>query len=100
MPPQTGACPSFTVNPGSATDDNTKKGAVFKNVYRLKNERNPEGKLYFVNDHLPEELNERRRRVNQIFAKSKKNPNLGNNMTITKGKLFINGEQYVKKSIP
>ena len=37
--------------------DTSKKGLIYSNVSNLKDERNPDGYKYFVNDHLPEELN-------------------------------------------
>ena len=42
--------------------DGAKKGMIYKNVYRLKEERNGFGRKFFVNDHLPKELNERQNR--------------------------------------
>ena len=56
---------------------------------------------FYVSDHLPEELNEKRHRINQIVAENKaKQASIASKMTISKGKLFVNGEEYNKPIKP
>ena len=39
---------------------------IYPKVENLKDERNEDGKKYFINDQLPTGLNEKRRRVQQM----------------------------------
>ena len=48
--------------------DPKKKGMVFRNMANLKEEQNAEGTKFFVNDHLPDELNEKRRKYKALIA--------------------------------
>lgn len=58
---------------------------------------NQKGGKYFVAEHLPEEMNESRRRANKLFSENKrKQPSHKMDMNFSKGRLFINEEQYTK----
>lgn len=50
------------------------KNKLFANATKLRGKVNQNGKPYFLSEHLPEELNEDRRRSNAIFAENKKKP--------------------------
>lgn len=50
------------------------KSKLFANATKLKGKVNQNGKPYFLSEHLPEELNEDRRRANAIFVENKKKP--------------------------
>lgn len=78
-------------------DPTTQKGKIYNKVGILKDKRNSEGGRYFVSDHLPEEYNEQRRRVNDIVAENRKKPTDSKlNMTVKKGRLLINEQPYSK----
>lgn len=73
------------------------KGKLFSNATKLKGKRNENGGSYFLADHLPEEQNEDRRRMNELVAENKKKDTSHQlDMTINRGKLFINQELYKK----
>lgn len=77
--------------------DSTKKSKLFANATKLKGKRNSEGGYYFLSDHLPEQLNEERRRINELFSENKKKPaSFQLEMELRKGALSINQEPYKK----
>lgn len=77
--------------------DPDQKRKLFGNANKLKGKQNPKGNYYFMSDHLPEELNEERRRVNQLFAENKKKPKgYKLEMELKRGELIINQEPYKK----
>lgn len=79
----------------------TDKRKIFQNVSTLKGKTNGKGSPYFIADHLPEELNENRRRANDLISANRKKPeNMRSQMEIKKGQLSINGEPYVKSILP
>ena len=68
---------------------------VFRNIDKLSYEKNEEGTKYYINGQLPEVLNKKRRRMNQINMQNKrKEPSARDNIVIKKGNLYINGERY------
>lgn len=74
------------------------KRKIFQNVRKLKGKMNGKGTPYFITDHLPEEMNETRRRTNDLVsANKKKSEEQRQNMEVRKGQLFINGNLYEKK---
>lgn len=74
------------------------KGKLFANATNLKGKRNSKGGSYFISDHLPEDQNEKRRHVNELISENKKKPVSHRlDMSVTKGKLSINEEPYVKQ---
>ena len=74
------------------------KGLIYKNASKLKDKKNAKGKGYRITDHLPEELAEEQRRLQQIM---KQNRTLSSAtqlpMQLKKGKLTIANESYKKK---
>lgn len=73
------------------------KKKLFINAAKLKGKVNENGKPYFISEHLPEEKNEERKRINELFTENKKKPNSHKlDMNISKGKLIINEEVYQK----
>lgn len=75
--------------------DNKKK--LFGNIGKLKGKKNEKGNSYFLSDHLPEEMNETRRRSNELFAENKKKQSSHQlEMGFVHGKLMINEEPYNK----
>lgn len=79
-------------------DPLTQKGKIYKSVKKLRQKRNPQGNRYFVADHLPEEMNENRRRINDIIAENKKKePSEQHNLEVKRGRLLIDGKQYTKE---
>lgn len=79
-------------------DPYNQKGKIYQKVAKLKNKRNEEGGRFFVSDHLPEEYNESRRRVNELVAENKKKKNDDKlKMSVQKGKLLIEDQPYEKE---
>lgn len=77
------------------------KPKIYAQVTKLKGQRNAHGGGYFVSDHLPEEYNENRRRQNELFAENKKkDPAKKVNMSIKRGRLLIDDQEYEKKIQP
>lgn len=73
------------------------KRKIFGNASRLKGKVNSKGKPYFIADHLPEELNENRRHVNELFAENKKKPeDKKQDMSLKRGRLMIGDQVYEK----
>lgn len=82
-------------------DPINQKGKIYNHVGKLKGKFNKDGGRYFVSDHLPEEYNENRRRINELVAENKKKPNNEKlNMTVKKGRLLIEEQPYAKAIIP
>ena len=52
--------------------DESKKGTIFANVAKLKDERDKGGKKFFLNNQLPEPINEQRKRYNQLIFENKR----------------------------
>lgn len=78
-------------------DPNSHKGKLFAKATKLKGKKNKIGKPYFLADHLPEALNEERRRINDLMSENKKKPRgYKLDMTVKRGKLTINEEPYCK----
>lgn len=78
-------------------DPATFKPRIYKNAGKLKNKFNAKGGRYFISDHLPEEYNEARRRVNDIIADNKKKLTAEQlKMSAKKGRLFIEEKMYEK----
>lgn len=75
------------------------KKKLFSSATKLKGKTNAAGGSYFISDHLPEQLNEERRRANELIAENKrKTASHKLDMSIVKGRLIINEEPY-KKSV-
>lgn len=73
------------------------KRKLFANATRLKGKKNPNGGYFFLSEHLPDKLNEDRRRVNQLFSENKKKPaGFQLDMELNRGALSINQEPYRK----
>lgn len=73
------------------------KGKLFSSASKLKGEKNENGGSYFLSDHLPEDQNEKRRRINELISENKKKPTSHQlDMTLKKGNLLINEEPYSK----
>lgn len=73
------------------------KGRLFANAVKLKGKKNEKGGSYFISDHLPEDQNESRRRINELVAENKRKPSSHKlDMQISKGTLLINEEPYEK----
>lgn len=82
-------------------DPSLQKGKIYSQVYKLKGKTNAKGGRYFVSDHLPEELNENRRRANDLFAENRKKPeNKKLKMSMSKGRLLIKDKPYTKAVTP
>lgn len=76
------------------------KRKIFGNASNLKGKSNSKGKPFFVSDHLPEELNEHRQHMNELFAENKKKPaDKKQNMLMQRGNLLIDDESYEKAII-
>lgn len=77
------------------------KRKLFAKASKLKGKVNSKGGLYFLADHLPEELNENRRRINELVAENRKKPTgYQLEMNISRGRLNINDQQYEKAILP
>lgn len=77
------------------------KGKIFSNATKLKGKVNEKGKPYFVAEQLPEEMNEKRRRMNELVSENKKKPNSHRlDMSFQRGQLMINEELYHKHITP
>lgn len=77
------------------------KKKLFAKATKLKGKMNEKGGSYFLTDHLPEEMNEERRRTNELIAENRRKPTSHQlNMSISRGKLTINEEQYTKQISP
>lgn len=73
------------------------KGKLFAKASNLKGKKNASGGFFFLSDHLPDELNEARRRKNQLFAENKKKPaGYKLDMEFRRGELVINQLPYEK----
>lgn len=73
------------------------KQRLFANATKLKGKVNENGKPYFISDHLPEEKNEERKRINELYSENKKKPTSHKlEMNISRGRLIINEEKYEK----
>lgn len=73
------------------------KRKLFSHAMKLKGKKNDKGQSYFLADHLPENMNEDRRRANELFAENKKKQTSHRlDMNFNKGQLFISQEPYVK----
>ena len=77
------------------------KGKIFSKVGNLCDITNEDGRKYYVNDQLPDELNERRRKNNYFLAENKIRPVAHQlQMLVNKGKLSIANEEYKRKVDP
>lgn len=77
------------------SSDHKKK--LFANATKLKGQRNADGGYYFLADHLPEQLNEDRRRTNELLSENRKKPAAYQlDMSLKKGSLVVNQEPYKK----
>lgn len=77
--------------------DKEQKRKLFANATKLRGKKNNKGGFFFLAEHLPEQLNEERRRVNELFSENKKKPaGFQLDMEIKKGALKINQEPYKK----
>ena len=75
-----------------------KEGPIYTKIGNLRDTRNEDGRNFFVNDQLPEQLNEQCRRVQQMkWINSKKDISHRDQITIKKGKVLINDQPYIKK---
>lgn len=73
------------------------KGRLFANATKLKGKKNGNGGAYFLSDHLPEDQNEDRRRINELVMENKKKETSHQlDMSINRGKLIINQVLYTK----
>lgn len=82
-------------------DPITHKGKIYSKVSKLKGKANSKGGRFFISDHLPEELNENRRRTNELFSENKKkNEKEKLKMSISKGRLLIEDKPYTKAISP
>lgn len=73
------------------------KRKLFGSATKLKGKVNESGSPFFIADHLPEEMNEERRRANELIAENRKQPASHRmDMSISRGKLIINEEPYQK----
>lgn len=54
--------------------DKDHKRKLFGNATKLKGKKNSHGGFFFLSEHLPEQLNENRRRSNELFSENKKKP--------------------------
>lgn len=73
------------------------KKKLYASATKLRGKTNPSGSFYFISDHLPEEMNEDRRRANELISENKKKASSHKlDMNITRGKLVINEEVYQK----
>lgn len=76
------------------------KTKIFDNVGNLKGRKNQNGEYFFVAEHLPDALNEQRRRQNDLMAENKKKPSQHKqDMKIQYGKLKINNKPYEKQIV-
>lgn len=76
----------------------TDKRKIFQQASKLKGKTNKRGTPYFISDHLPEELNENRRRINDILTTNRKLPKeKKSSIEIQKGKLLVNKKPYKNK---
>lgn len=79
-------------------DPRNHKKKIFAQAKKLKGKTNQEGKPYFIADHLPEELHENRRRMNDLVSENRKKPvGYKLEMEFKNGKLLINDELYEKQ---
>lgn len=77
------------------------KKRIYANATKLKGKTNEKGNSFFVSDHLPEELNENKRRINELIADNKRKPTSHRlDMQMERGKLMINEEPYQKAIKP
>lgn len=77
--------------------DPAQKGKLFGNATKLKGKKNSKGSYFFLSDHLPESMNEAKRRVNDLFNENKKKQAPYQlDMEFRKGQLIINQELYTK----
>lgn len=75
--------------------ENKKK--LFSAASKLKGKQNEKGGSYFLSEHLPEEMNETRRRANELFSDNRrKQASHQLDMNFVRGKLVINEEPYLK----
>lgn len=82
-------------------DPLTYKPRIYANVSNLKGQRNSQGGMFFVSDHLPDEYNEIRRRSNEIFSENKKKDHsVKANMSVKRGRLLIDNKPYEKAVRP
>lgn len=78
-------------------DPTTYKPKIYKNASKLKGKRNSKGGMYFISDHLPEEYNEFRRRINDLISENKKKPTHEQfKMSAKRGRLLIDEQTYEK----
>lgn len=77
------------------------KPKIYQNAGKLKGKTNSNGGKYFISDHLPEEYNENRRRINDLITDNKKKKGTEQrNMIAKKGRLFIEEQLYQKAIHP
>lgn len=77
--------------------DPDQKRKLFAHATKLKGKKNSKGGFFFISEHLPEELNESRRRANELFSENKKKQSSHQlDMEFKKGQLVINQELYTK----
>ena len=78
------------------------KRLLFKHIGRIKKLRNKDNKPMYFKDFLPAEVNERKRRENDIIKKNeKKGPGEKiDDMKIKKGGLYVNKQLYQKRINP
>lgn len=82
-------------------DPLTYKPKIYAHVSKLKGQKNAQGASYFVSDHLPDEYNEQRRRMNELYSQNRKrDPSKKANMTMKRGRLLIDEEPYKKAVVP
>lgn len=78
-------------------DPITYKPKIYNRAGKLKNKVNSAGGRFFITDHLPEEYNETRRRVNDLIVENKKWSTAEQlNMTAKRGHLYIDEQLYEK----
>lgn len=78
-------------------DPSNAKPKIYKNAGKLKNKRNETGGRFFISDHLPENYNEDRRRLNDLISENKKKDTAEQlKMSAKKGRLLIDDQPYQK----
>ena len=76
----------------------SKKSSIYTKVENLKEARNEGGRKFYINDHLPESLNEKRRCTQQMkWINSKKDIAHKDQISVKRGKVFVNDQPYSSK---
>ena len=82
-------------------EDFEQKGEILQNKSKLKNITSSSGSKFYINDHVPAEVNERKTRERQIFYANKRNTASTVEMSFFKGGLRIQNQRYrTKVTVP